>query len=240
VGLRVTGPLAHSLGDTFDDLFTRADCRHRRLHRLRRTRSDALICGEGWTLLLTGPGRGHRALKQSLIRDFDRAERIEIMSAYFLPNLRILRALKRAARRGAKVRLILAGKSDVWLMRVATRGLYPSLLRAGIEIYEYGPQILHAKMVLADDAVYVGSANLDARSLSINYEVLARIPDERLAEQAREIFEADLPHCSKIERRALRASAGPVKRFLERMAFFILARIDPYVARRQRRNLLQG
>jgi cardiolipin synthase len=240
LGLKITGPMASVLGETFDDLFMRADCRHRRFQTMRRTRSDAVVQREGWTLLLTGPGRGHRALKQSLIHDFATAQSIDIMSAYFLPNLRILRALKKAARRGARVRLILAGKSDVKLMRIATRGLYPSLLRAGVEIYEYEPQILHAKMVVVDDVVYAGSANLDARSLSINYEVLARIPDLALAEQAREIFEGDIPHSARIEPRRWRTPRGAWQKFIERAAYFILARIDPYIARRQRRNLLRS
>jgi len=240
LGLKITGAMATALGETFDDLFTRADCRHRRFETMRRTRSDAMVPGQRWTLLLTGPGRGHRALKQSLIHDFDTAKSIQIMSAYFLPNLRILRALKRAARRGARVRLILAGKSDVRLMRIATRGLYPSLLRAGVEIYEYEPQIMHAKIVLADDVVYAGSANLDARSLSINYEVLARIPDETLADEAREIFESDMQHCRRIEPRGWRTPRGMWQKFIERLAYFILARIDPYLARRQRKHLLQS
>src|SRR6185369_3212317 len=129
-------PLARELADTFNDLFTRADCQHhRRFQRMRHTRSDAVVTGPDWTLLLTGPGRGHRALKQTLAHDFSRAKSIHIMSAYFLPNLRLLRELKRAAKRGVKVQLILAGRSDIWLMRIATRGLYSSLLRAGVEIY---------------------------------------------------------------------------------------------------------
>jgi cardiolipin synthase A/B len=240
VGLRITGPLAKTLGETFDDLYSRADCRHRRFQRVRRTRMDAIIHEPDWTLLLTGPGRGHRPLKQMLIHDFEKATRVDIMSAYFLPNLRILRALQYAARRGARVRLILAGKSDVRLMRIATRGLYPSLLRAGVEIYEYEPQILHAKMIIADDAVYVGSANLDARSLSINYEVLARLPNKRLSDEAREIFEGDLKHCRRIEARGRRTPRGMWQKLTERVAYFILARIDPYIARRQRRNLLRS
>jgi cardiolipin synthase len=240
LGLRIEGALARELADTFNDLFARADCRHRRFQRIRHTRSDAVVSGHDWTLLLTGPGRGHRALKQSLAHDFAVAHTIQIMSAYFLPNFRILRELKRAAKRGVKVQLILAGKTDVWLMRIATRGLYPSLLRAGVEIFEYGPQILHAKIVVADDIVYAGSANLDARSLSINYEVLARIPNPELAAEAREIFANDLKHCRRIDRQEYRRGRKPWQGLLERWAFFILARIDPYVARQQRQNLLES
>jgi len=240
LGLRIEGPIARALADTFNDLFARADCRHRRFQRIRHTRSDAVVTGPDWTLLLTGPGRGHRALRQALAHDFAASARIQIMSAYFLPSFRLLRELKRAAKRGAKVQLILAGKSDVWLMRIATRGLYPSLLRAGVEIFEYEPQIMHAKIVVADDIVYAGSANLDARSLSINYEVLARIPNARLAAEAREIFAADLKHCRRIDRKEYRRARKPWQGLLERWAFFILARVDPYLARQQRQNLLQS
>jgi cardiolipin synthase len=240
LGLRIEGALARELADTFNDLFARADCRHRRFQRMRHTRSDAVVAGHDWMLLLTGPGRGHRALKQTLAHDFSTARSIQIMSAYFLPNLRLLRELKRAAKRGARVQLILAGKSDVWLMRIATHGLYPSLLRAGVEIYEYEPQILHAKVVVMDDVVYAGSANLDARSLSINYEVLARIPNAELAAEAREIFASDLKHCRRIDRKSYRRGRKPWQGILERWAFFILARVDPYIARQQRQHLLES
>ena len=240
LGLRIEGALARELADTFNDLFARADCRHRRFQRMRHTRSDAVVTGPDWTLLLTGPGRGHRALKQSLAHDFSKASRINIMSAYFLPSLGLLRELKRAAKRGAKVQLMLAGKTDVWLMRIATRGLYSGLLKAGVEIYEYGPQILHAKIVVVDDIVYAGSANLDARSLSINYEVLARLPHRDLADEARQIFESDLQHCRRINHKEHRKARKTWEKVIERWAFFVLARLDPYIARQQRRYLLHS
>jgi cardiolipin synthase len=240
LGLRIEGALARQLDDAFNELFIRADCRHRPFQRIRRTGADAVVAGRDWKLLLTSPGRGHRALKQSLAHDFAEARSIRIVSAYFLPGLRLLRALKRAARRGAQVQLILAGKSDVPLMRIATRSLYPALLRAGVEIYEYKPQILHAKMVIVDDVVYAGSANLDARSLSINYEVVARVPSSTLASEAREIFAQDLQHCRRIQSKTLRRAQTTWEKFVIRWAMFLFARLDPYLARRQRRRLLNS
>lgn len=240
LGLCIEGAMARGLAAAFNDLFARAEFRHRPFLRLRHTRADAQISGQDWTLLLTGPGRGHLALKQSLARDFARAKSIRIMSAYFLPSPRLVRELKRAARRGARVQLILSGKSDVWLMRLATRGLYGPLLRAGVEIYEYAPQILHAKMIIVDDTVYVGSANLDARSLSINYEVLARVPDSTLADEAQDLFTDDLAHCHRIDHKTHRRTRSLWEKILSRWAFFVLARVDPYLARRQRRHLLES
>jgi len=92
------------------------------------------------------------------------------------------------ARHGGRVQLILAGKSDVRLAQAAGRALYRPLLRAGVEIFEYQPQILHAKLAIVDDTVFVGSANLDARSLGINYELMVRIADPALAEARRTLF----------------------------------------------------
>lgn len=240
LGLRIEGAPARQLADAFNDLFVRADGRHRHFQRIRRTRADEVVAGRDWKLLLTGPGRGHRALRQSLAHDFAEARSIRIVSAYFLPGLRLLRALKRAARRGAQVQLILAGKTDVPLMRVATRSLYPALLRAGVEIYEYKPQILHAKMVIVDDVIYAGSANLDARSLGINYEVVARLPNAPLAAEAREIFADDLQHCRRIDRKLMRRARTKWEKLVLRWAMFLFARLDPYLARRQRRRLLNS
>lgn len=240
LGLRIEGALARQLADAFNELFARADGRHRPFQRLRRTRDDDVVAGQDWQLLLTGPGRGHRVLRQSLAHDFAEARSIRIVSAYFLPGLRLLRALKRAARRGAQVQLILAGKSDVPLMRVATRSLYPSLLRAGVEIYEYKPQILHAKMVIVDDVIYAGSANLDARSLGINYEVMVRLPQAALAEDARRIFAEDLRRCHRIDLKLLRRARTRWEKLVLRWAMFLFARLDPYLARRQRRRLLRS
>ena len=96
------------------------------------------------------------------------------MVAYFLPSWRLRRDLMRVVRRGGRVQLILAGQSDVQLSKLAAQSLYRRLLRAGVEIYEYQPQILHAKLFMVDDAVYTGSSNLDTRSLQINYELMIR------------------------------------------------------------------
>ena len=65
-------------------------------------------------------------------------------------------------------------------------------LRQGIELWEYQPQVLHAKSIVVDDIVFVGSSNLDPRSLRINFEVMLRIRNPALAATAREQFEADV------------------------------------------------
>ena len=159
------------------------------------------------------------------------------MVAYFLPSWRLRHDLMRVVRQGGRVQLILAGQSDVQLSKLAAQSLYRRLLRAGVEIYEYQPQILHAKLFIVDDAVYTGSSNLDTRSLQINYELMIRFETGELAEQARAIFADTLRHCRRITREEWRQSRTFWQKMKQRWAYFLLNRIDPYVARRQWRSL---
>src|SRR6185436_5750951 len=99
--------------------------------------------------------------------------------------------------------------------------------------YEYQPQILHAKLILIGDIVYAGSANLDTRSLHINYELLVRLANRGVAVEARDIFTADLKHCVQIDRRTWRSSRTLWARLKGRWAYFILAQLDPFLARQQ-------
>ena len=188
-------------------------------------------------LLLSGPGRGRSPIKRALRDDLGRATSVQIMVAYFLPTWRIRRDLVRIARRGGTVQLILQGKSDITVSHLAAQSLYRRLLKAGVQIYEYQPQILHAKLIIADEAVYAGSANLDQRSLNINYELMIRFDRPELAEQARTVFADTLKHCRQITREEWRRSRTIWRRLKQRWAYWLLVRIDPYVARRRWQDL---
>ncbi len=236
LGLELSGPPAQELARSFDRMVGLADSRHKRLQRLRRAR-DRLASGGSWRVLSSGPGCRHGEIKRVLAQDLARASRVRIMSGYFLPTWRLRRELRRVARRGGRVQLILAGRTDVLLSQMASRRLYRSLLRSGVEIYEYQPQVLHAKLVVIDDAVYAGSANLDTRSLSINYEVVARVRDAGLAAEAAAAFDADLHHCRRIERAGWRRSRTWWTRIRERVAYLILAKLDLLLVRWQLKSL---
>jgi cardiolipin synthase A/B len=230
LGMRISGPLAQPLAAAFDEMFERADVEHKAFTLLRRTSIKRSFPVKEVDLLLTGPGRGPNPFTKVLDRDLAGAQKVQIICAYFLPTWRIRRKLARVARRGGRVQLVLPGKSDVYLSQLAGRSLYRRLLRAGVEIYEYQPQILHAKLVVVDNVVYAGSSNLDPRSLKINYELMLRFQDRELAEGAREYFAETLAHSERIELAAWRKSRTWWRRFKQRWAYFILARVDPYVA----------
>ena len=233
LGMKSTSTvLAGELAEGFDAMFQRAEARPKRLHSLRRARYDTQRSEETWQLLLSGPGWGHRRLKQRVAADIARAHDIRIISAYFLPTWRLHREIVRAARRGRPVRLILAGQSDVKTAQLATRWLYPRLLRAGVEIYEYQPQVLHAKLLVLGEVVYAGSANLDTRSLNINYELLLRLEEPALAAEARSLFEHDLRRSRRIVAADWHAARSLLNRLLQAAAFLFLTKVDPYLTRR--------
>ncbi|MDD4871278.1 MAG: phospholipase D-like domain-containing protein [Kiritimatiellae bacterium] len=235
LGLKVTGSLVAEMVTSFDQMFEMADFKHSRLPRLHlfglfsRNRRE-------WppaALLTSQPRRTTSPIRNALLRDLKKAHRIRIISGYFLPTWRLKNVLKRSARHANDVQIITAGKSDVPLAHYAGRALYDRFLHAGIRIYEYDAQILHTKLIITDNVVYIGSANLDTRSLNINYELLLRINDEDLAEEAIGIFESYLQHSRLIEHDAWEKARNLWEKLVERIAHFILARIDIYFARRQ-------
>jgi len=238
IGLQIVSPLAVQLAAAFDEMFARADYQHKRFTRLRPSSSKRNIPLEDGQLLLTGPGRGRNPFTRAFRGDLKHACTVQIIAAYFLPTWAIRRDLIRIARRGGKVQLLFPAKSDVLLSQLACQSLYRRLLRAGIEIYEYQPQILHAKLIMVDDAVYVGSSNLDPRSLHLNYELMIRFTgNQDLATEAHGIFNRDLTHCRQITLDAWRKSRTWWRRFRQRWAYFILVRLDPYIARWQQKRM---
>jgi cardiolipin synthase len=239
LGVRIENPtLAGELADSFEELFALSDFHRKPLLRLRvfkRKRiSPNRTAGE---LLSIRPGHGASSFQTALYHDLSKARDVRIISAYFLPTWRLRRDLMRVARRGGRVQLMLAGKSDVPVSQLAARSLYHRLLKAGVEIYEYQPQILHAKLVLADGVIYAGSSNLDIRSLNLNYELMLRFADKTAAAEAQEIFERALKHSRRIEFHQWRKTQTFWQRWKNHWAHFLLARIDPFVALRQFRTM---
>jgi cardiolipin synthase len=237
LGLQVGGYFAQQLAASFDALYARADFRQRRFARTPKPIEQKIVSVAEGQIILTGPGHNPRFLKSILLNDLRQAKSIRIIAAYFLPLRPIRRALMRAARRGAQVQIIVASKSDVPWLLLACRRFYQVFLRAGVEIYEYEPQVLHAKLIVMDQVAYVGSANLDRRSFLANYELILRLTRKDVAAEAREIFESRLPYSRKVDAVSWKKSRSFWSKLKERWAFFFLARLDPGLSRRQLRNL---
>ena len=107
---------------------------------------------------------------------------IVIANAYFIPGRKLRRALTMAVGRGVRVRLLLQGKYEHFFQYRAARPVYQTLLNAGIEIHEYAPSALHAKVAVLDHRwATVGSTNLDPLSLLLAREANVMTTDRRFA-----------------------------------------------------------
>jgi cardiolipin synthase len=230
LGMQVPASIAAELALSFDALWSMADYRHHLFTRLRRSAIQRIASTPDGQLLTTAPGRGPFFMRNALATDLRNTHRADIISAYFLPPRQLRREIVRVVRRGGRVRLILAGKSDVLLSQIAAHRLYQAFLRAGVELYEYQPQILHTKFFRFDNICYVGSANMDKRSLMINYELLVRVQDDDLAGQGLKFFEQTLQHCKRIDRATWRKSRNIWNKLREQWAFWLLSRVDPWLS----------
>jgi cardiolipin synthase A/B len=111
---------------------------------------------------------------------------IVIANAYFVPGRKMRKALVSAANRGVKVLLLLQGRYEYFMQYYAARPIYGALLRAGVEIYEYSPSFLHAKVAVVDGRwATVGSSNLDPLSLLLAREANVMVEDREFAGQLR-------------------------------------------------------
>jgi len=129
---------------------------------------------------------------------------IKLTNPYFVPDARMAQALVDAARRGVEVNIITAGAVGSTLdrlVRKASQAHFGRALEAGVKIHEYGPAMLHAKTMVVDDQwVSIGSANLDNRSFAINNELNVTFLDRGLARRLAGIFEEDLKYTTPVTR----------------------------------------
>lgn len=150
-------------------------------------------------------------------------EEILIANAYFLPGHKLRRALVLAARRGVRVRLLLQGRYEYFMQFHAVRPVYAPLLRAGVEIHEYSPSFLHAKVAVIDSRwATVGSSNLDPLSLLLAREANVVVEDPAFAQELRtRLVRAMEQEGQRIDPQAY-ASRPLVQRALDRLAFGLL------------------
>lgn len=119
-------------------------------------------------------------------------ERVWITNGYFVPQWRLIRALREAARRGVDVRLLLPYRSDVFFIPWVSRVFYGDLVGAGVKVYEYTASILHAKTMLIDSVGLVGSSNLNSRSLKHDLEVDVVLHGKQSLAILQSAFERDI------------------------------------------------
>lgn len=126
-------------------------------------------------------------------------DHIQVSTPYFVPDSFLLRRLIEAAKRGVKVKLMVPKISDNRIVDWAARNYYTQLLLAGIEVYEYQPRMLHGKLLLIDNhKAMVGSANVDYRSLYVNFELVLITSNDILVLELSQHFSSAKDDCLPI------------------------------------------
>lgn len=159
----------------------------------------------GQTLLVQpmtdGPDGPDDPIEMSLVNLLNTArERVWLTAGYFGPHEPLLTALQLSAERGVDVRMLVAGKSDHPLLVNIGRSYYEELMRYGVKIFEYEKGINHAKVALVDQEwLMVGSANLDVRSMRLNFELNALVRDPQTAAELERVLAEDFASSRRIE-----------------------------------------
>jgi cardiolipin synthase len=154
-------------------------------------------------VVVSGPDQERHAIEAMIFAAIAGArERLWITTPYFVPNEALAAALASAALRGVDVRLLLPVRTDSRVVDAAGRTYHDALADAGVKIHLYGPPMIHAKTVVVDrELALVGTANLDNRSLRLNFEVAVALYGERATDELAGLFEADLARARPRTRR---------------------------------------
>ncbi len=232
LGLLVEGAAATRLAGYFDALWRWAKRPRAPLRALRKALAQFSEPEGELRWLLGGPTRRLSPWARAVRRDLKHARRIDILAAYFFPSPAMLVRLGRAARRGGRVRIVLPSITDNALTIWAARFTYGGLLRRGVQLFEYLPTKLHTKLFVIDDAVQIGSANFDMRSLFLNLEVMLRIHDPAFAAHVRAYVDGEVARSLEVTRDLHRARTGPWTRIKQALIYFVVAVIDYRVTKR--------
>lgn len=231
LGLIVEGRVVAWLSDYHDALAEWVGGRRKGLRRLRRS---ARGLGQPGGAVAWHAGRQTLRLNdwaRAAKHDLARGRHLTMIQAYFAPGGEMLHALKRLAARGT-AEIITAQRTDNGATIGAARALYTGLLRVGAAIWEYRPAMLHTKLLIIDDVVYVGSANFDMRSLYLNMEIMLRIDSPAFAAQMRTLAATEKQASEAITPALHDARATPLNRLRWRLAYFLVAVVDYSVSRR--------
>lgn len=150
------------------------------------------VCGEAFARCIgDGPDREFRKLEQIVMGALASARKsIHIMTPYFVPDRPMVAALVNAALRGTSVTVVLPAKNNLPYVHWATRALLGELIANGVKVYYQPPPFVHTKLMLMDDVwSLIGSANLDIRSLRLNFELNLTVFDRCLASMLKAHFD---------------------------------------------------
>ncbi|MGB2129998.1 MAG: phospholipase D-like domain-containing protein [Marinobacterium sp.] len=156
--------------------------------------------GQALARVTTVQGLYQQDIKVAFLNHVNGArERVWLATAYFMPSFSIRSALRKAARRGVDVRVLVAGPyTDQFWVYHASKRYYRRLLNAGVRIYEYQPRFLHAKVGMVDEWVSLGSCNLDHWNLRWNLEANIEVVEPGVTAQVEQLISRDFEQCEEV------------------------------------------
>lgn len=142
----------------------------------------------------SGPTSMFRTLQQAWCRSiYEAKEHIYIETPYFLPTEALNKALLGAALSGVEVIMVLPWKNDSFFVKYAMQSYYEGLMEAGIKLYKYDGEFNHSKLMTIDGEIcFIGSANMDFRSLEHNFEITSLVYDRSFALQIENLIKQDI------------------------------------------------
>jgi len=203
--LKITGDIALDCSTLFENKFTKLKTDNSEYKN--KTSPDDIVKKSNLNLntsqcrLLSSKTWHHNEIQRAILHAIRKAKkRIWITTPYFVPSRKLRSQLKAAAHRGCDVRLLLPGANSdhAWVNRIGQQR-YSRLLKNHICIFEYQNRFTHAKAVLCDDWVCVGSSNLDRWNQKFNIELNIEIQSSQLADELSQFFENSFKNSIKID-----------------------------------------
>ncbi len=201
--LLLEGEAVNVLDGIFSEMWRRAGGNGFARESAARERLELADFGKAGEILVkvlaSGTGKDFRAIADEYIRVIANSRnRVWITTPYLVPDREFLEAVYSAAARGVDVRIIIPSESNHMLASWASQSYIDALIRHGVRVFVYRDRFIHAKTLVADSEVAsVGTANIDALSFGINYEVQAFVYSEDIVRELENVFLADLDHCTE-------------------------------------------
>ncbi len=218
--IRIEGPAVEQLQQAFLHVWnkeTKQKVNGQEFFPFSKDSLDRLPAGAGNQVAIVQrvPHENPDIIRKAYIAAIDAAEhKIQIINPYFTPTSSIRRAIKRAARRGVRVEIMIPGKSDIPFTPDAGFYIANRLRKAGAHIYVFNGGFHHSKIMIVDDRFCtIGSTNLNSRSLRYDYEINAFIFDLPLTDELSHIFRED-KQCSTIMTREEYRKRSAWRRFV--------------------------
>ncbi len=213
--VRISNTNLSGLINAFNSAWTHRTIKERLREIFRQLRKDPHI-------RLNHSRHRRRILHKNLLRKVTNCKhRVWITNAYFVPDNFLLRRLKEAARKGIDVRILLPKTSDVMMMPWASSTFYYSLLKSGVRIFEYLPSVLHAKSLIIDDWVLIGTSNLNHRSLLHDLEADINLANEASKKQLEQLFLSDLKQSRELDLNSWYRMRPFRQRFMGRLVLYL-------------------